>query len=399
MPMPLPMPARIPGTAADVGIDEWLRMVRGWHVAFGTLAALTCVLLLTDDEPAATRRYAALGVLLALAAWYWKLGAPALPHDPDHGGLLYVLGAAPLTVALFALDPVGSIMLFMLYPHVWALLPMRRAVVATVVATVTTAAVMTTETGWWPEVAITVVVGLVVALALGVWITRIIEQSRQRARLVADLATTRAELAELSRRAGALAERERLAHDVHDTLAQGFTSVLLLLQVAESATDLDTARHQIFRAQTTARENLAEARALIADLAPPALHGGSLPDALAQLVDRLSGECGVRPLLAVRGDPRVLLADHDVVLLRVAQEALANVRKHAGASRIDVSLCYDAASVVLRVADDGCGFDLSLVTDGFGLSSMRTRVEQVGGGFTVRSAPADGTTVEARLAA
>ncbi|GIJ58619.1 sensor histidine kinase [Virgisporangium aurantiacum] len=395
--MPTRGPDSGPDSGADTGVDEWRRTVRGWHVAFGTLAALTCVLILTNDEPGAVRRYAALGGLLALAGWYAAVGAPALAREQQRAGLRYVAGAVPLTVAVFALDPVGSIMLFMLYPHVWALLPMRRAVAATVVALVATAAVTTAEAGFSPEIAVMVLVGLVVALALGVWITRIIEQSRQRAQLVADLAATRAELAEVSRRAGAMAERERLAHDVHDTLAQGFTSVLLLLQAAESEADLDAARHHICRAQTTARENLAEARALIADLAPPALHGGSLPDALAQLVERLSGDLGVRPSLAVRGDPRVLPAEHDVVLLRVAQEALANVRKHADASRVDVSLRYDAASVVLRVTDDGRGFDLSAVTGGFGLSGMRARVEQVGGGFTVRSASADGTTVEAML--
>jgi signal transduction histidine kinase len=385
------------GAGTDAGTDEWQRTIRGWHVAFGVLAVLTAVLLMAHDEPGAGRRYAALGVLLVLAGWYVAVGARALPRECGPAGQWYVAGAVPLTVALFALDPVGSIMLFLLYPHVWALLPMRRAVAATVVTVAATGAAMLRGPGWWLEVSVTMAVGLVVALALGVWITRIIEQSRQRARLVAELADTRAELAEVSRRAGAMAERERLAHDVHDTLAQGFTSVLLLLQAAGAATDPGTVAHLIGRAQNTARENLAEARALIADLAPPALHGGSLPDALAQLVDRLSGDLGVRPSLAVRGRPRVLLADHDVVLLRVAQEALANVRKHAGASRVDVSLHYDDAAVVLTVADDGCGFDHSTVDGGFGLPGMRSRVSQVGGAFVVRPGAAGGTVVEARL--
>jgi hypothetical protein len=138
-----PMP-----TAVDTGTDAWRRTLRGWHIAFGTLAALTCVLLLTDDEPAAVRRFAALGVLLVLAAWYAATAVPALARDQDGSGLRYVIGAVPLTVALFALDPVGSIMLFMLYPHVWALLPMRRAVVATVVVLVATAAATTVESAW-----------------------------------------------------------------------------------------------------------------------------------------------------------------------------------------------------------------------------------------------------------
>jgi signal transduction histidine kinase len=394
--------------SADPGIDDrqrhdWDRTVRGWHVAFGALAVLTCVLLITGDEPSAARRYAALGVLLALCAWYAAVGARALMCDPgpgrDAAGRWYVMVAVPLTVALFALDAVGAVMLFMLYPHVWALLPIRRAIAATVVALGATAATMFVGKSGWPVVTATTVVGLVVALALGVWITRIIEQSRQRAVLLAELAATRAELAELSRRAGAMAERERLAHDVHDTLAQGFTSVLLLLEAAESSDDLRAARRHISRAAGCARENLAEARALIADLAPPALHGGSLPSALEQLVERLSGELGVRPSLAVGGEPRVLLADHDVVLLRVAQEALANVRKHSGAGQIDVQLRYEPSAVLLRVADDGCGFDVSTVGSGFGLSSMRSRVEQVGGAFTVGPpGTGSGTVVEARLA-
>lgn len=387
--------------SADPGVDEWQRTLRGWHVAFGALAALTCVLLITGDEPGGARRYAALGVLLALCAWYAAVGAPALRREPGReravAGLRYVAGAVPLTVALFALGPVGAVMLFMLYPHVWALLPIRRAIAATVVALGATAAAMVVDTNDWPLVTATAAVGLAAALVLGVWITRIIEQSRKRAALLAELAATRAELAELSRRAGAMAERERLAHDVHDTLAQGFTSVLLLLEAAGSSDDLTTSRRHISRAAGCARENLAEARALIADLAPPALHGGSLPSALEQLVERLSGELGVRPSLAVGGEPRVLLAEHDVVLLRVAQEALANVRKHAGAGRIDVELRYDPSVVLLRVADDGCGFDVSTVGGGFGLSSMRSRVEQVGGGFTVESGAATGTVIEARL--
>jgi signal transduction histidine kinase len=381
----------------DAGIDEWQRPILGWHIAFGVLAVLTSVLLMTNDEPGGGRRYAALGVLLALVGWYAAVGARAVLREPNRTGQWYVLGAVPLTVGLFAVAPIGSIMLFMLYPHVWALLPMRRAIAATVVTVAAVGALMLDGTGWWLEISVTMAVGLVVALTLGMWITRIIHQSRQRAQLLGLLADTQAELAALSRRAGAMAERERLAHDVHDTLAQGFTSVLLLLQAAETASDLATARHHIGRAQSTAHENLAEARALIADLAPPALHRGSLPEALRQLVDRLSGDLGVRPGLHVTGTPRVLLADHDVVLLRVAQEAIANVRKHAGASRIDVSLSYHDSAVVLIVSDDGCGFDPSTVDPGFGLSGMRSRVDQVGGTLLVSSEPLGGTVVEARL--
>lgn len=254
----------------DPGVDEWQR-ARGWHVVFGVLAGLTGVLIAADDGLGPARRYAAFAFLAALCGWYAVAGGRALHRDPRTGGPAYVAVAVVLTVALFAAAPVGAVMLFLLYPHIWALLPMRQAVAATVLALAATAAAMVADGTATPEAVLVITgVGLVVALALGTWITRIIEQSRQRAQLVADLAATRAELAEVSRRAGAMAERERLAHDVHDTLAQGFTSVLLLLAAAETAPDLAIARHHIDRARSTARENLAEARALIA--------GGALPD-------------------------------------------------------------------------------------------------------------------------
>ncbi len=388
------MPSR--SDSPDAGVDEWQR-ARGWHVVFGLLAGLTGVLLAVDDGLSPARRSVAFAVLAALCGWYAVLGGRALHREPRTGGLTYVAVAVALTVALFAAAPVGAVMLFLLYPHIWALLPMRQAVAATVLTLVATGAAMVADGTAAPDVVVVTGIGLVVTLALGTWITRIIEQSRRRAQLVADLAATRAELAEVSRRAGAMAERERLAHDVHDTLAQGFTSVLLLLAAAETAPDLATARHHIDRARSTARENLAEARALIADLAPPALHGGSLPGALGQLVDRLAGDLGVPPALTVHGCPRVLRADQEVVLLRVAQEALANVRKHAGAGRVDVELDYAGAAVTLRVTDDGRGFDPATETGGFGLPGMRSRLAQVGGAFTVRSAVAAGTTIEARL--
>lgn len=378
------------------GVDEW-HPTRGWHVLFAMLAGLTGVLVAVEDGASPARRLTSYVLLAALCGWYAAAGAPALRREPRTGGWRYVAGAVALTVALFAVAPVGAVMLCLLYPHIWALLPLRPAVAASVLALVATAVAMLADGAAPPRVLVIFGIGLVMAVALGIWITRIIEQSRQRATLVAELEATRAELAEVSRRAGAMAERERLAADVHDTLAQGFTSVLLLLAAAETVPDLATARYHIGRARSTARENLAEARALIADLAPPALHGGSLPGALGQLVDRLAGDLGVPPALTVRGAPRVLLADQEVVLLRVAQEALANVRKHAGAGRVDVELDYAGPAVTLRVTDDGRGFDPEAVTDGFGLAGMRSRLAQVGGVFEVRSAVAAGTTIEARL--
>jgi len=250
------------------------------------------------------------------------------------------------------------------------------------------------------EVFLPTAVALLVAFVLGVWITRIIEQSRQRAQLVADLAAARTELAAVSRAAGELAERERLAGEIHDTLAQGFTSVLLLLEAADTeiGRDDEAVRRHLGRARDTARENLAEARSLVAALAPPQLRDASLSDALRQVVDRLGAELGVESTLTVAGTARPLPAEQEVVLLRATQEALANVRKHARAGRVEVSLAYHGSGVTLRVADDGRGFDPAAASPGFGLAGIRDRVAQVGGTVTLDAVPAAGTTVRIELA-
>jgi len=257
-------------------------------------------------------------------------------------------------------------------------------------------------------------VSLVIALLLGLWIERIIGQSRRRAALLAELAATRAELAAVSREAGVLAERERLAREIHDTLAQGFTSVLLLLEAigAELGADPEAARRHLDRARDTARENLAEARALVAALAPPDLTRTSLPEALRRLVERADTEPGrlverahaepgltpapgLTATLSVTGTPRGLPAEHEVALLRAGQEALANVRRHAGASRVEVTLGYLEDRVSLRIRDDGRGFDpaIPVRADGYGLAGMPARASQIGGTLHVTAAPGTGVTV------
>jgi signal transduction histidine kinase len=234
----------------------------------------------------------------------------------------------------------------------------------------------------------------------GGWVTRIIVQSRERAELIDQLEATRAELAQANHEAGMLAERQRLAGDIHDTIAQGFTSIVMLIQAAEAeiGSDPATARRHLGLAAETARENLAEARALVAALAPVQLDGGKLDDALRRLAGQTASQLGVSGDFQVGGSPRPLDTSAEVMLLRVCQEALANVRKHARARRAWVRLSYDPATVRMEVGDDGSGFDPAVegggkVGGGYGLRGMRARVDEAGGRLTVRSAPGEGTSV------
>ena len=228
------------------------------------------------------------------------------------------------------------------------------------------------------------------------WMERVIDQSLERAALIAQLESTRAELAAAHHEAGVLAERHRLAGEIHDTLAQGFTSIVTLIQAAALVLDpgQDAPRRHLDLALAAARENLAEARLLVTDLGPAALEQASLGDALQRVTGSTGAEAGIRAHAEITGTARPLPTGTEVILLRVCQEALANVRKHAGARQVTVRLCYADDTVRLAVTDDGAGFEpgalSGAMSGGFGLPGMRDRVQQAGGTLEVTSAPAPG---------
>ncbi|MFD9124018.1 sensor histidine kinase [Kitasatospora sp. NPDC059571] len=221
--------------------------------------------------------------------------------------------------------------------------------------------------------------------------------------LVDDLVRTRRELAATERREGTLAERERLAREIHDTLAQGLSSQQMLLQAAELTWDGDpaTARRHVRSAVAVTTRNLADARRFVHDLAPAELAGDrGLDQALRALAERESTEHGLPVRFHLDGTPGPLPAAAQAALLRIAQGALANVREHAGASRAVVTLTYLDDQVVLDVADDGRGFRDTgepAAGRGHGLPAMRARLRQLGGTLTLESTPGEGTVLAAAV--
>ena len=222
----------------------------------------------------------------------------------------------------------------------------------------------------------------------------------------AALALENLRLVEEARQAGVLRERQRLAHEIHDTLAQDFTSIVMKLRAAEDTlpTDPEVTQRQLHLAQRIARESLTEARRLMWALKPESLEHSSLPEALARLAERWSEECGATANTAVVGTPYPLTPEVQVRLLRVAQEALSNCRKHAQASEVAITLSYINNLVALDIQDDGVGFDpdrshtaTSDHSGGFGLNGMRERVEGLGGTLLVDSLPGEGTTLLVEL--
>lgn len=254
----------------------------------------------------------------------------------------------------------------------------------------------------------TVVIWVFVALAgvvLAAFINAILRQSMRRQALIHELQATQDELASVERRAGVLAERQRLAHEIHDTLAQGFTSIVMHLEAAEQALPGDeaTVRRHLDFARRTARESLEQARRVVQDLQPQQLEQATLPEAIERVATIWSEETGIDARVAVTGAARPLPPEWEVTLLRTAQEALANIRRHASAHQTSLTLSYMPDLVVLDVQDDGVGVAALPAAagpeGGFGLQAMRERVTQLGGTLLVESAPGEGTTLVVELPA
>ena len=197
-------------------------------------------------------------------------------------------------------------------------------------------------------------------------------------------------------------ERNRMAREIHDTLAQGFTGIILQLQVAESLLNGEEpdARERLSRAQELARSSLREARRSVWNLRPSSLQGRSLAEALAVHLNEWRDHTGIEARLYVEGVPRPLVPATEETLLRVAQEALNNTYKHAAAGRVEVTLTIDPTTVHLAIFDDGAGIGGLHERgegSGFGLVSMRERVTRLNGSFDIESGPGQGTCVRANI--
>lgn len=239
-------------------------------------------------------------------------------------------------------------------------------------------------------------------LAVGVMLTliydRIQHDAEEQRRLHADLVRAQEELATSERRAGTIAERERVSREIHDTVTQGLASSLLLLEAAGRGWPGEPARVGLLQATSLLRANLAETRGLVHELASPGLESVPLPEALlATARQYVPGAT-----LLVTGEPLAVSPEVRHALLRVAQSAASNILLHAAAPATTVTLGFVPDAVTLDIYDDGAGFDPAAAAPpshagGYGLRAMRQRVEQLGGTFSVQSAPGEGTIVAAQF--
>ena len=387
------------------GVHVWDRLLVGWHVAFGLFLLLAVAWLAVTAHLTGGQKAYGLALIVVLAVAYVPLVLRAPGGDPRESwtGTAYLVLAIVVTGLACALDVTMTMLLFVVFSHVWMFTPTRtRGALFAAALTVSACAGLLTQAGWSWAVAREVVPQLGVALGfsvlLGFWVARIIDQSKERADLIDQLEAARSDLAAAENARGALAERERVAREIHDTLAQGFTSIVMLAQgaAARLPKDADGAAQRLGTIEEVARANLAEARALVAALSPVDLDGRTFADAVRRLGERFARETGLDVRVEAPDAVAHLTRDGEVVLLRAVQEALTNVRRHAGASRVVVRLIPESGDVRLEVADDGQGFSPGSA-EGFGLAGMRGRAVDVGGDVDVSSAPGEGTRVVVRV--
>ncbi|NIH80458.1 sensor histidine kinase [Amycolatopsis viridis] len=333
---------------------------------------------------------------------------PALPGIRRSRGAaaLWLAAVGACWLVLLALSPDAVWVAFPLYFLQLHLLPWRAglaAVIATAFAAIGGFAAH--QHDFSPAMVVGPALGAAVAVAVVWGYQTLYRESEHRRRLIEELTATRAELAAAQHTAGVLAERDRLAREIHDTLAQGLSSIQLLLRAAERALPQapQTAARHVDQARQAAIDNLAEARRFVAALTPPTLEGTTLAGALERVCATTSTRHRLTTRFHLTGDPAPLATAHETALLRIAQSALANIVRHAGATTAEITLSYLGDHVALDVVDDGRGFEPDRLpapdpeSGGFGLAAMRARAKALGGTLTVESAPGRGTALAAQL--
>lgn len=386
--------------------DVWEQWDWLWTAVFYVSVLVSAGLMLVDQRRAAP---AWLALLLTGLLLLWHTGGLRYAYrqgvqwdERAAQRFLIICGDILLWLALVLISPAYYVALVGVFTQVFRHLPLRYAVAAALLLTAAIIVEQVSDAGAPfsyrdPRLLVFLAIGLG-GIILGAWISAIINQSMQRRELIEQLERAQAELAAAERRAGVLEERQRLAREIHDTLAQGFTSIVLHLEAAEGALDTDAAALQkhLDYARDTARQSLAEARRVVQDLRPELLDGRSLPEALGRTAERWSAETGIPLALTVTGERLPLHPQVEITLLRAAQEALSNVRKHAGATEVQLTLSYMDDVLLLDVQDDGAGLEGAApdrFDGGYGLQAMRERVEACGGALLLESEAGEGTTV------
>jgi len=347
----------IPGEAWE----RWFRRFTILSAILGTVAVVSATL---DTEAAIGRRLAGAALMLFLAWWFrFRMHRRPLIEVTDRQVAAYIGVALPLFVMLINLHPAYSLLIFVAYWQIFAFLRLAPALIAAALLSIM---LQFTFGGWRDNIPLdsardwgTFGLSLLFGGTMAAFIGSIMREADKRRVLIEQLRATQANLARSERAGGVAAERQRLAGEIHDTLAQDLASVVMHLEAADARLGDDPARvsFHLSAARQTARDGVNEARRMVHALRPEILAGSALDEALHHVATQWSERGGVATSFSTNGQPLDMNRTSEVVLLRGLQEALANIQKHAAASRVTITLSNLDDEVILDIRDNGRGFD------------------------------------------
>lgn len=386
-----------------------------WPIRVGQ-AGITLVLVVIAAIRVITDGGVPVPWVLALSFIFvgWYLGGLVLA-DRTRDAVLATWWLVGLTLIWAGAVAVSSEFVWLAFP-LWLLagfiLPLRWAITlsAVILAVVIAAPVLHTGSTSYANV-IGPVVGGVFALGIARGYLELVKDERERRRLIASLVAAQEETAQLQdelsrtqRETGAGLERTRISRDIHDTVAQSLSSIGMLARAVHSNPDVGD-EETLAQIEQLARDGLVDARRIVNAMAPAELEGSALGDALRRMLARMHEETGIHADLHIDDSVPALPMAAEVALLRTAQSAVANVRHHAAAHRVVVTLADAGDAVRLDIVDDGTGFDATRWNGkqprrddgGYGLRAMRARLRELGGDLDIESAPGDGVALSASL--
>lgn len=380
----------------------------GQHVMAAGLTTIGVIRAIADQTPVAA------AVISGLAILAWHTAGALLPSRSGARGLAmwWLIGFAVIWVAAVAVSPEFVWIAFLLWLLAGHLLPLPSGLLfsAIVLAVVIVAPILHHGTTSYANV-FGPLIGGVFAFGISRGYLQLLRDAAERERLVASLTRAQQETAELQdelalaqRQAGAIAERTRISRDIHDTIAQALSSIRLLAHAGAGRSADPDATRTLSQVEALAGDCLADVRRIVAALVPAELEGDALAAALRRMLNRAHDEVGLQTELHVDDTLPLLPTEVEVALLRTAQSALANVRLHAGASRVVMSLIDADRRIRLDITDDGTGFDVPAWeqssesgSSSYGLRFMRARLRELGGDLDVESTPGEGTSISADL--
>ena len=352
-------------------------------------------------------------IISGVAILAWHTAGTILPSKTRSRSLAvwWLLGFAAIWITAVAVSAEFVWLAFLLWLLVGHLLPLKWGLLFSgfVLTVVIVAPILHHGTTNYANI-FGPLIGGIFAFGISRGYLQLLRDATERERLVASLTRAQAETAELQdelalaqRHSGAIAERTRISRDIHDTIAQALSSIRLLAHAGAGRTEDPDAARTLAQVETLAGDSLADVRRIVAALAPAELDDDALAAALQRMLDRIRDETGLQGELHVDDSMPILPTEVEVALLRTAQSALANVRLHARASRVVMSLVDADDTVRLDIIDDGIGFDQPAweqdadAGSSYGLRFMRARLRELGGGLDIESIPGEGTALSIHL--